>query len=475
MADDPLGGADDDFRDMMRRFLAGEGGMDPAKLAGAAGLPSDPLLLARLMGQLQKAMNASGDGIDWQLAKDESGRIAAHGSVRSTAQELEQLRLALNVAALWLDQATSITQLTSEPTLLTRADWARLTLPVWTQLAEPVASSIADSLTAVLDQQVPEEMKDMIANAGQVMRSLGGTLFSLQLGHVVGQLASEVVSGGDIGIPLLPGRDDHDVQAALIPENLRAFSTGLDVPLDQVQLYLAVRELAHARLFRHARWLRQHLISAITDYARGIRIDTDRIESLAADFDPENPESLREALTSGALIPPKTEAQVAALGRLETTLALIEGWVDVVTAKATTRLPRADAMAETVRRRRASGGPAESAFSTLVGLELRPRRLREAAAFWQRVTDAVGDDTRDGLWAHPDLLPTAADIDDPAALIATLSGGATAAPDALDQALSDLLADDSGNRPIEGAPGEAPGESDAGAADDGAGPSEPRT
>jgi putative hydrolase len=475
MADDPLGGADDDFRDMMRRFLAGEGGMDPAKLAGAAGLPSDPLLLARLMGQLQKAMNASGDGIDWQLAKDESGRIAAHGSVRSTAQELEQLRLALNVAALWLDQATSITQLTSEPTLLTRADWARLTLPVWTQLAEPVASSIADSLTAVLDQQVPDEMKDMIANAGQVMRSLGGTLFSLQLGHVVGQLASEVVSGGDIGIPLLPGRDDHDVQAALIPENLRAFSTGLDVPLDQVQLYLAVRELAHARLFRHARWLRQHLISAITDYARGIRIDTDRIESLAADFDPGNPESLREALTSGALIPPKTEAQVAALGRLETTLALIEGWVDVVTAKATTRLPRADAMAETVRRRRASGGPAESAFSTLVGLELRPRRLREAAAFWQRVTDAVGDDTRDGLWAHPDLLPTAADIDDPAALIATLSGGATAAPDALDQALSDLLADDSGNRPIEGAPGEAPGESDAGAADGGAGPSEPRT
>jgi len=495
MADDPLGGADDDFRDMMRRFLAGEGGMDPAKLAGAAGLPADPLLLARLMGQLQKAMNASGDGIDWQLAKDESGRIAAQGSVRSTAQELEQLRLALNVAALWLDQATSITQLTSEPTLLTRADWARLTLPVWTQLAEPVASSIADSLTEVLDQQVPEEMKDMIANAGQVMRSLGGTLFSLQLGHVVGQLAGEVVSGGDIGIPLLPGRDDHDVQAALVPENLRAFSTGLDVPLDQVQLYLAVRELAHARLFRHARWLRQHLISAITDYARGIRIDTDRIESLAADFDPSNPESLREALTSGALIPPKTEAQVAALGRLETTLALIEGWVDVVTAKATIRLPRADAMAETVRRRRASGGPAESAFSTLVGLELRPRRLREAATFWQRVTDAVGDDARDGLWAHPDLLPTAADIDDPAALIATLSGGATAAPDALDQALSDLLADDSGNRPIEGAPGEAPGESDAGAddgatdgaadgaedgtadgaADGAAGPSEPRT
>ncbi len=310
----------------------------------------------------------------------------------------------------------------------------------------------------MLDQQVPEELKVMVANAGQMMRSLGGTLFSLQLGHVVGQLAAEVVSGGDIGIPLLPGRDDTDVQAALIPQNMTAFGTGLDIAPDQVQLYLAVRELAHARLFRHARWLRQHLISAITEYARGIRIDTDRIESLAAEFDPANPESLREALTSGALIPPKTEAQVAALGRLETTLALIEGWVDVVTAQATSRLPKADAVAETVRRRRAAGGPAESAFATLVGLELRPRRLREAAAFWQRITEAVGADARDGLWAHPDLLPGADDIDDPTRVIASLQGGASPEPDALDQALSDLLADESGDRPIEGAPGELPDE-----------------
>jgi len=448
---------------MLRRFLAGEGDLDPSKLAGAAGLPTDPVMLARLMGQLQKAMNSNAEGVDWQLAKDESGRIAAAGSIRSSEAELEQLRQALNVAALWLDEATSITQLTSEPTMLTRADWARLTLPVWTQLAEPVATSIADSLTGVLDQQVldeqvPEELKGMVANAGQVMRSLGGTLFSLQLGHVVGQLSAEVVSGGDIGIPLLPGRDDTDVQAALIPQNMSAFGIGLDIPSDQVQLYLAVRELAHARLFRHARWLRQHLISAITEYARGIRIDTDRIESLAAEFDPANPESLREALTSGALIPAKTEAQVAALGRLETTLALIEGWVDVVTAQATSRLPKADAVAETVRRRRAAGGPAESAFATLVGLELRPRRLREAAAFWQSITDAVSADARDGLWAHPDLLPVADDIDDPARVIAILQGGADSETDALDQALSELLADESGDRPIEGAPGEAPDE-----------------
>lgn len=70
-------------------------------------------------------------------------------------------------------------------------------------------------------------------------------------------------------------------------------------------------------------------------------------------------------------------------------------------------------MRETMRRRRASGGPAEQTFATLIGLELRPRRLRDAARLWASLTDARGVDGRDGLWAHPDMLPTASDLDDP--------------------------------------------------------------
>jgi putative hydrolase len=320
-------------------------------------------------------------------------------------------------------------------------------MPLWTQLAEPVALSIADALTRVLTEQAPEEMQGMMQNAGQVMRSVGGALFAMQLGQVVGQLAKEVVSGGDIGIPLLA-----DGTAALIPQNVAEFGDGLDIPIDQVQLYLAVRELAHARLFRHAKWLRLQLITQITAFARGITIDTDRLESLAESFDPSNPEELREAMVSGALIPPKTEEQQEALSRLETVLALVEGWVDVVTAGATRLLPRTDAIAETVRRRRAAGGPAESAFATLVGLELRPRRLRDAAAMWQAVTDAVGQEARDRLWSHPDLLPQAADLDDPTRLVARLTAAATGQEperDELDQAIEDLLRGD-GDRPAEG-------------------------
>ena len=85
----------------------------------------------------------------------------------------------------------------------------------------------------------------------------------------------------------------------------------------------------------------------------------------------------------------------------------------MVDAAASQRLPHADALAEAIRRRRATGGPAERTFATLVGLELRPRRLREAAAIWQGLTEARGVDGRDAVWAHPDLMPTAEDFDDP--------------------------------------------------------------
>ncbi|MDQ1597217.1 MAG: hypothetical protein QOI70_641 [Microbacteriaceae bacterium] len=454
MPEDSAQDPEDEFRDMLSQFLSGDGEIDPARLASAAGLPNDPEMIRNLLGQLQSAMQSSGDGINWDLALQQAKAIASQNVQATTPAERASLEQSFHVAALWLDEATYVAELTSTPRLMSRTEWIVATMPIWTQLAEPVALSIANALTQVLRDQAPEEMSGMIEGASKLMRNVGGTLFAMQLGQVVGQLGGEVVSGGDIGIPLLGSSNDLDHQAAILPQNVAAFGAGLDIDKDQVQLYLAVRELAHARLFRHAKWLRLQLMTSITEFAQGIRIDTERLEELAADFDPSNPEELREAMVSGALIPPKSESQLAALGRLETMLALIEGWVDVVTAQATVRLPKSGAIAETVRRRRAAGGPAESAFSTLVGLELRPRRLRESAAMWQQITDRVGAEKRDSLWSHPDLVPISEDIDDPARIIARLSGP-TPAPDDIDQAIEDLLNDDGDDRPHESEDGSA--------------------
>lgn len=437
MAEEDSPNPEDEFRDMLRDILSGKEGVDASQLAAAAGLPSDPVSIANLMRQFQAAMQANGDGTDWKVASEQAKSHALSTVKPVTAIQRAEIDQAFHVAALWLADATSVTELAQDAELITRLEWIEQTMPLWIQLAEPVANNISQALSTVLTEQAPEEMKGMIEGASQLMRQMGGTLFAVQLGQIVGQLSTEVVSGGDVGIPLL-----SEGRAALLPQNMEEFGSGLDIPMDQVHLYLAVRELAHARLFRHARWLRLNLISSINDFSKGITVDLSKLEDIAGNFDPQNPEELRTAMASGQLIPPKSDEQIAALTRLETQLALIEGWVDVVTSSATGRLPRADAIAETVRRRRASGGPAESAFATLVGLELRPRRMREATKLWQEITDAIGIEARDDLWSHPDLMPTAADLDDPAALIARLSAharGEHTPPDEMDKALEDLL------------------------------------
>ena len=107
--------------------------------------------------------------------------------------------------------------------------------------------------------------------------------------------------------------------------------------------------------------------------------------------------SLLQEIRAGHSIAETMRVKEDYLARLETLLALVEGWVDAVVHEAAKpRLTSADALRETLRRRRASGGPAEQTFATLIGLELRPRRLRDAARLWASLTDARGVDGRDG-------------------------------------------------------------------------------
>lgn len=445
----------DQFQELIRQLFGGSGAeIDPEQLARLSGMGIDPAMMQTVMQHLQGAFAAgdeSGSGISWDMAARQALHIANQDGLGISAGERADLDQAFALATLWLSEATTISDLSSPPRTLTRGAWVEATLPVWQELAEPVATSISDALTAALQEQAPEEMQALVQGAGRLMRTVGGSLFASQLGHVVGNLSKEVVSGGDVGIPLLPAGE-----AAILPQNFADFGRDLEIPQDQLALYIATRELAHARLFRHARWLRLHVLSQITDFARGIHVDTDALEELATRFDPSEPDELRRALESGALLPTRSDAQNAALTRLENLLATIEGWVDVVTEDATSRLPSAARIAEAVRRRRAVGGPAEQALGSLVGLELRPRRMREAAAMWRAVTDAVGASGRDALWDYPDLMPAAEDIDDPGALVARLqarSRGEEPVRDEMDDALERLLAgEDPGQPPADAEP-----------------------
>jgi putative hydrolase len=292
---------------------------------------------------------------------------------------------------------------------------------------------MSEALAQNLKDNAPEELSAILGNASGLMRSAGGALFAMQLGQAIGKLSAEVVSGGDIGLPIF-----QDQRAAYVTQNLSTFVDGLEVEPDQVYIFLCIREMAHTRLFKHSKWLRDSIVSQVSNYASDIKIDNQRINEIAEDFSATNPDELKRALETGAFIAERSAEQQLVLDRIETVLALIEGWVEVVTDEATKLLPKSAAISESIRRRRATGGPAEQTFGTIVGLELRPRRLREAAEMWRRVGEAVGIEKRDSVWDHPDLSPREADISNPSALIAKLQGGSVAT-DAMDEALRKLL------------------------------------
>lgn len=423
----------EDFEALLRAFLAGQP-LDPEQIAKAAGLPVDPATLQQLLAKLTAAIvpGEATEGLNWSLVETQAKQIANQGSKKVSESVAKSISAAMATGSLWLDEVTEVASISSEPKLLSRELWVADSIGLFKDLATPVANRMSEALSENFQENLPEEFSGLLSQASGIMKSAGSVMFAMQLGQALGRLSEEVLSAGDIGLPIF-----KEPRPAFVAQNLAALVESLEEESDQVYFYFVVRELAHARLFKQSKWLREYTVNLITAYAREISIDNTRIIEMSENFDPAEISNIKKAFESGALIAPRTDAQNVALERIETVLALIEGWVDCVTQKATTRLPRSAAIAELVRRKRSSGGPAEKTFLTLIGLELRPRKLREASAMWNAITDAVGIQKRDAIWSHPDLLPTEADIADPSALIAKLSNSAP--EDDMDAALRDLL------------------------------------
>jgi putative hydrolase len=440
----------------------GAGGTGP----GGGGQPGNPFEafmnqfgggdMNQLMSQLQNAFSmlggggslfgqpttSSDSGVNWEVTKDTARKtVASLGADPSPGfGQQHEISEAASIAEVWLDAATGFPRVSTVVSAWSRAEWIENTMPVWKRLVEPVATHIADAMEGALKFGDGEQTEAIPGLAGMeqmlrpMLRTSGASMFGLQLGQGLGQLATEVVGVTDIGLPL-----NEPGHVALLPTNIAKFGEGLDQSSTDVTLYLALRECARQRLFAAAGWLREQMLTLVEEYARGITIDTSALEEAVGRVDPENLAELSSQLEGGLFEPQKTPEQLATLERLETMLALVEGWVDDVVSQATAPwMPAAAALAETVRRTRATGGPAEATFATLVGLELRPRRLRDAANLWAALREARGADGRDAVWSHPDLLPTSAALDDPLGFVAGEETTSTTDDD-FDAALAALL------------------------------------
>lgn len=438
--------------------------------------PDDLASKIPLFAELDKLMSWRDGPVNWDLARQVAIKAVSGNDPKVGGAEAAAAADALRLADLWLNEVTALPSgLLGPAEAWNRVRWIEATLPVWRTVIDAVAEQVTAAMGTTLQQglqgvaenglppevaamlppemaaQLPSDASGFSALLGPMMGMLGqvgGLLFGTQIGQALGALAGDVLTATEVGLPLAPAGT-----TALLPGNVSAFGVGLQIPADEIRLFLALREVAAARLFGHVPWLRAGLLGAVEEYAQGIRVDPEQVmrgmESFQSSFDPSSPDSLSAAISEGMFDVPDTAEQQRALNRLETLLALVEGWIDTVTAAASEpRLPHASALRETVRRRRAAGGPAETTFTTLVGLTMRPRRLREAAAVWEGLATTRGIDGRDAVWSHPDLLPSAEQLDDPAGFVTGQEGSSTDDPIAAIEALA--AAGNSGPREASG-------------------------
>ena len=401
---------------------------------------NEPVDFAAMMEQMQRqiqeqfsklGINGAGftgstEALPKNIVRDTAKKFTtAQGSSPVGANDVAEIEQAFSIAELWLDEATFFPRSPNSGNIaLARTDWVDTTLAGWQTSVEPLAVGLSTAIGELLKQaslgeaeaaETPSgeqaQMQIPVGMIAALLNSFIGSLIATQLGQAIGGLAGTVTGAHDVGLPLV-----DSAYPTLVPQNIKEWATDLDIPLDEVRIFQALREAAVARLFAHNPWLVSYIRTAITDYGKGINIDMDAIQEQAQralesgnGFDPSNPESFTIALNEGIFTPQESPAQRDALTKLETVLALIDGWSEEVVALAAgDRLPNIAALQETLRRRRATSAPTQQLFSSLLGLQVSPRLAREATVFWKQVRELKDVQSRDHIWSG--ILPTAEDL-----------------------------------------------------------------
>jgi putative hydrolase len=344
----------------------------------------------------------------------------AQGSQPLGTKDLTAINNACEIADIWLNEATLFPATSSSlPRATSRLDWIDATLPGWQATMEPLAAGLAAAISRLLDDAMSGDATNGDATNGDggaqespipigaiagLLKSFIGSMIATQLGQAIGAISASAVGAHDAGLPIL-----EPARPLLIPENIDLWGADTEIAKTEVYLFHALREGAIARLFEHNPWIVSYIRSAIVEYGTGIKIDLEAIQRQAEEAMSNGANEISIALDAGIFTPEETPAQRAALSKLETVLALVDGWADdVATLAAGDRLPAITALRELQRRSRATSAPSQQLFKTMLGLEVSPKLSREASAFWNHVRTAKDIAARDNIWSG--ILPSATEL-----------------------------------------------------------------
>ena len=328
----------------------------------------------------QTAVERSGERLGGGLSSDEAGRLGA--LYTGMAEDLAPL----------LGEVCN--DMPFEPprfVALDRRGFIDVNIAIVRRLLDPV-----EKLRATLP--------DSIAT------NFGRRLMDRYIGELMGMMSRRVLGQYDPVLSLAPA--DSELTTAqpalyLVEPNINAIQREQNVPGEALRRWLILHELTHAWQFSQHPWLREHIVGI----TRGLLMD-----SLTADGSRflDSQEMLKR-------LPQTVRSQLRTVSRVQAVMSVLEGYSNFVMHSVGKRhLARHDELEAAMHRRRADRTVLERLIMALTGLELKMRQYEIGEQFCDAVVKQSDIATLNRVWESAEMMPTMAELKNPATWLARI-------------------------------------------------------
>lgn len=354
----------------------------------------------------------------WDLAAELARQIASENESTTNVDPVLRIKLEelYRVAEMQVGHATGLDTTVAGkivvPEAVSPSDWARRTLEDWKPLLTVMAAAHSQPIS--MDEESTENIPPVLAQViGQAVQAIGPAMLGIQLGSSIGYLARRAFGQYDLPIPR-PARE----RVLFVPSNITAFAEDWSLPVDDVCLWVCMREIAHHCVVTMPH-VSARILELLEDYAHRFSPDRSGIEERLAALDLTDIADVGELqkafgdpseILAGMVTPEQNETAE----RISAIVCALEGWVDhVMDSVGTSLIGSYGPLTEALRRRRVEREEGERYVDVLFGMALDRETFSRGSAFVSGVVDREGEDALVRLWSRPEHLPTPAEIDAP--------------------------------------------------------------
>src|SRR3954454_15580791 len=295
----------------------------------------------------------------------------------------------------------------SAVTIVDRPGWIRSNVDGFRTLLDPILEDLAASGKISL---------------GPVVGAIGPRATGAELGALLAYLATRVLGQFELLGPA-PDETGAGGRLTLVAPNIVSTEAALGVDPHDFRLWVCLHEVTHRTQFAAAPWLHGHVRELLRSYLTASDLDPSAVVSRLRGALGSVGDVVRGTSDLSLIELVQTPEQRAVLDRITGLMSLLEGHADVVMdGVGPGVVPSVAAIRDRFEGRRRSGNPVERMLRRLFGIEMKMKQYAEGAAFVRAVVDEVGMSGLNRVWAGAEMLPSGAEIRDPASWLARTAG-----------------------------------------------------